>query len=272
MVADASRKLPSGRCPRGARGGFSLLDILVSMAVISLLMSIMLPTLSQMQETARRVNCASNIRNHGMGITFYATDRQDALPGSVFLRGEFADPAKMTTLRLSPGHDKNGRRQGQRGNPDRTRMLVAGDWDGLGVLVGLDYLNAPKIFYCPSHRGEHPYERYAGEFQIEPRQAPAPRVIGNYHYRGQGPNGARHLTAIRPSSAALIADGLESKTDFNHTNGTNLLRADYGVTWFRDLNGALLAALSQIEAGTTGFGEADPWTIIDAGGDGQFEY
>lgn len=253
------------------RRGFSLLDILVSMAVIALLMAILLPTLSQMQETARRVNCASNIRQHGLGITMYANDRQDAMPGSVFIRGPLADPGKMTTLRLAPERSDD-RANGQFRGPDRGRELAPGDWDGLGVLFGLDYLDAPKIFYCPSHSGEQQYERYATEFQLQSRRAPAPRVIGNYHYRGVGPNGSRHLSSIRPSSAALVADGLESRSDFNHTKGTNLLRADYGVSWYLDRTGELLAALSNIENGTAQFGDADPWKIIDLDGEIQIRY
>lgn len=236
------------------------------MAVVALLISIMLPTLASMHETAKRVNCASNIRQMGIGIAFYSGDFNDGIPQSVFLR-QRRDLSKMTTLRLPP---EEGQRRGPRGSGGTT----TGDWDGLGVLIGLDYINAPKLFYCPSHKGDHQYVRYVNEFSLTPRAAPAPRVVGNYHYRGEGPNGQRHFTKIVPSYTSLIADGLGSVSDFNHTKGTNLLRADHAVSWFNDRGGVLLAALTQIEEGTE-FGsrpEVDPWDIIDNRNEHQTEY
>ncbi len=248
------------------RRGFSLLDVLVSMAVIALLVTIMLPTLAGMHETARRVNCASNIRQIGIGIAFYSGDFDDGIPQSVFLR-QRRDLSKMTTLRLA---SDGGPRRGPRG----ATGLTIGDWDGLGVLYGLDYLSAAKIFYCPSHHGNHSFERYAGEFGLYDRPAPAPRVVGNYHYRGEGPGGQRHFTKIIPSHTSIVADGLESLSDVNHEKGANLLRADHAVTWFNDRTGALLAALARIEQGQE-FGsspEVDPWEIIDEGSDNQIQY
>ncbi len=249
------------------RRGFSLLDVLVSMAVIALLVTIMLPTLAGMHETARRVNCASNIRQMGIGIAFYSGDFNDGIPQSVFLQRQRRDLSKMTTLRLA---SDGGPRRGPRGGSG----LTVGDWDGLGVLYGLDYLSMPKIFYCPSHRGNHAFERYADEFGLHDRPAPAPRVVGNYHYRGEGPGGQRHFSKIIPSHTSIIADGLESLSDVNHEKGANLLRADHAVTWFNDRTGALLAALARIEQGQE-FGsapEVDPWEIIDEGSGNQIRY
>ena len=48
--------------------GFSLIDVLVSMAVIAVLLGIMLPSLGQVKLIAKRVACASNVRQIGIGL------------------------------------------------------------------------------------------------------------------------------------------------------------------------------------------------------------
>ena len=67
-----------------ARGAFSLLDLLVAIAIIGVLMTIMLPVLTHAKESTRRVVCRSNVRQFGLAIALYASEHKDRLPGSVF--------------------------------------------------------------------------------------------------------------------------------------------------------------------------------------------
>ena len=60
--------------------GFTLIELLVVIAVISLLMGILMPALSQVRQQAYRAACGSNLRQVGMAIHLYAETFDDTIP------------------------------------------------------------------------------------------------------------------------------------------------------------------------------------------------
>ncbi len=60
--------------------GFTLIELLVVIAIIALLMTIVMPALSQVKERARRLICATNVDQLGNGIIIYANENDDELP------------------------------------------------------------------------------------------------------------------------------------------------------------------------------------------------
>lgn len=190
------------------RRGFTLIDVLVTLAVMAILMSLLLPSLSGVRETARQVICRSNVRQLGIGVTQFAGENVDKLPYSSMQ----ASGKPFETMYL--------------------RIDVTSAWDGLGILYIEEFMPAPLIFYCPSHHGTHPYLNYADSWATITGD-----IVGNYQYRGRGPitNQPNAPTTDRLSALApgitLIVDGLRSVGDFNHEIGANVFRADSSVAW-----------------------------------------
>ncbi|MFA5293416.1 MAG: type II secretion system protein [Phycisphaerae bacterium] len=59
--------------------GFTLVELLVVMSIISMLMSILMPSLTRTRESGRRVVCASNLRQLTLAWNLYAMDNRDRL-------------------------------------------------------------------------------------------------------------------------------------------------------------------------------------------------
>lgn len=211
--------------PTGCRRGFSLIDVLVSLAVILVLLGMMLPSLTHVREVARRAVCGSNLHQIHLGIVMYAGDAGDRIPDSQFLRARGrvkAAPQEMITLYTDV----------REGHP-------ATRWDGIGKLYQGGYLPSQGIFYCPSHSGENTRWRYAEAWA----NIGSGSIAGNYHYRGQGANLSTVLSSIHPDSAALLADAMRTRSDWNHEIGTNVGRADGSVFWYQDGEGAIAESL-----------------------------
>lgn len=234
--------------PARSRSAFTIMDVLVSMVVVTILIALLTPTLWTVRETARRVICGSNIRQLGIGIALYADDHHDRLPPSQFLgtKGEKGKPQEMLRLRV----DK------------QTDGVTKTDWDGLGYLFSGAYLPEGHIFYCPSHKGLHTFQTYDQQWRIAAEETNiAGSIVGNYQFRGKGPNNTTLLSRILPTSTALVADGLRTQAEFNHQVGGNVLRADLSVFWFRDGNGLILAVLPPGEGEAKDTEEA--WAFLD---------
>lgn len=70
-----------GNAQKGCRGAFTLIELLVVIAIISLLASILLPSLNRAKALGRSVVCKSNLHNIGMAAYQYATMWNGYVPG-----------------------------------------------------------------------------------------------------------------------------------------------------------------------------------------------
>jgi prepilin-type N-terminal cleavage/methylation domain-containing protein len=78
MIFDATRL---NRGDRSSPRGFTLIEVLVVVAVIVLLVAILLPSLSQARERSRATVCLSQLKEMGRALQMYGVDYRDSLPG-----------------------------------------------------------------------------------------------------------------------------------------------------------------------------------------------
>lgn len=70
---------------------FTLVEMLVVIAIIGILASLLLPAFSAAKQKVRRIKCVSNVRQIGMAFILYAGDHTDQLP-PLNSGGPFKDP------------------------------------------------------------------------------------------------------------------------------------------------------------------------------------
>lgn len=62
--------------------GFTLIELLVVISIISVLMSILMPSLCYSREIAREIQCRTNQRALGVAVHIYVNDNKGFLPSS----------------------------------------------------------------------------------------------------------------------------------------------------------------------------------------------
>jgi prepilin-type N-terminal cleavage/methylation domain-containing protein/prepilin-type processing-associated H-X9-DG protein len=103
--------------------GFTLVEVMVVVAIICILAALLVPALNGSTERAQVAKCVGNLRQVGAASQHYAGEHNGAFPGISQGNWPFGDCVDRDTGQLS----------------------------GPGALVQGGYASDPKVFYCPSY-------------------------------------------------------------------------------------------------------------------------
>jgi prepilin-type N-terminal cleavage/methylation domain-containing protein len=100
------------------RRAFTLIEMLVVLAVMAVLTALLMPTLARARETARRQACASQLHQVGLGFSLYVQDNEDLPPRLSVLSPTYADAA----LFICPSDPVRGQLDGNDSLEGRTYL------------------------------------------------------------------------------------------------------------------------------------------------------
>lgn len=211
--------------------GFSMVELLVVLAVVMILTGLLMPGLRSARHSAYSVICGANERQIGIGFFLYSEDHSGHLPRSLLQeQGEFSEMMAVTTGDLGEAGGIPG-------------------YDGLGKLWEFRYLDDARCLHCPAHCHKHTFE--SNEMVYESLTGSVmQRVFANYHYTGhstlesclEGPT-REHRNMNRNDKFVLLTDGLRTRQDFNHQTGMNVLYADGHYEYQADTGNQIANAL-----------------------------
>jgi prepilin-type N-terminal cleavage/methylation domain-containing protein/prepilin-type processing-associated H-X9-DG protein len=129
---------------RRHRCAFTLIEILVVVAIIALLVAILLPSLKRVKDTSKDVVCRSNMRQILIGIATYAASARDRFPTPAVCYDSYDDDPTQIMYRVDPvgvwGYNKANRY-----SPRKAKQFFR-------------YVQAEQAWICPMDSGTEGYE------------------------------------------------------------------------------------------------------------------
>jgi prepilin-type N-terminal cleavage/methylation domain-containing protein len=236
--------------------GFTLVELLVVVAIIALLVSILLPSLGRARELAKRAICGANLNGMNKGLLLYATEENDSMP---FLPGIDQSSADHTADLLMSDTCKATSEDGT------TTYLGTSAQQNLCMLVETGTVPW-KMFICPSSGKKECGDR--GDAGRRFGFGTTTDVYIDYGLQVPYDDGSNECPLAANMDGGIVIMGdkspdagdLNSQFSPNHSNdGENLLYVAGNVKWSNDKT-------SDTDKNTGGWGGNNVYTADNWGG------
>jgi prepilin-type N-terminal cleavage/methylation domain-containing protein/prepilin-type processing-associated H-X9-DG protein len=144
IFTDTSSTRSSGRGPRA----FTLIELLIVIAIIAILAAILFPVFARARENARRTSCQSNLKQLGLGIAQYLQDYDERYPFNISYSPYPCTGTGCNTITFDAQTDPTmpgAVYQGQ--STGKASSYAEIKWSDLIM----PYLKSTQLFVCPSN-------------------------------------------------------------------------------------------------------------------------
>lgn len=172
---------PHHRTPR--RDGFTLVELLVVVAIIAVLAALLLPGLAATANAGRRAACLSNLRQVGLGIQSYSQEFEGRIPFGP-TAPPFTSPSSFYP---------------STGAPTSLLSLQNGRPVGMGLMLASQLASQPRVLFCPA-------ADQALDADAELSRVGKSQAQGSYYYR----HGSNPLLFDNPAGNGAVQTRLDN--------------------------------------------------------------
>lgn len=212
------------RIPGGCNRGLTLVELLVSIAIVATLTAIALPTATTVWERSRRLACANNFRQCGVALYAYAGDYEDVLPRVNNNSGNDADiyrlpgfTSMVTYMKPYVGSFTTWRCAAVRAAPiDDPRNTEPRLRASIVYWPHLSYGSSPLGFISPANLSHHGSKTVLMQDELY--------LFSGKWRANHSKGGAKRIAIPANPSLEMYFDG--------YPRGANILFGDGRVSWF----------------------------------------
>jgi prepilin-type N-terminal cleavage/methylation domain-containing protein/prepilin-type processing-associated H-X9-DG protein len=213
------------------RRAFTLVELLVVLAIIGTLIALLLPAVQKVRDSSARVQCQNNLRQIGIALAHYHAAQECFPPGLVSSGSNVSDAEATGFTYILPYLEQ-----------DNTYRIYNFDLPWFDMANSTAIASPVKVFFCPSNRDQ-------GELQL-------------------APFGLQYGVTLPPTAAGcdyLFCKGANGALNNDPTRVPPPVRGVFGVVPSKDDAGTRLGDVQDGTSTTFAMGEGaagTPWYLV----------